>query len=101
VVIERLVFRARFGQGDQVAAAFRTWQEQFTARLGLSARVMVDLTGAMFTVVVESEYRDMAHVAEIADQLQTLFGEGEFQQWFNSWQGAVESGSRELYRVVA
>jgi hypothetical protein len=101
MVIERLVFRAKFGQGDQVAEAFRTWKSQFASRFGLTAHVMVDLTGAMFTVVVESEYRDMAHVAQMADQLTTLFGEAEFQQWFNSWQGAVESGSRELYNVVA
>jgi hypothetical protein len=101
MVIERLVFRAKFGQGDQVAEAFRTWQKQFAARFGQTTRVLVDLSGVMFTVVVESEYRDMAHVNEIADQLASLFGDTEFQQWFASWQGAVESGSRELYRVLA
>ena len=70
-------------------------------RFGLTARIMVDLTGPMFTVVVETEYRDMAQLAEMTEQLQALYGDAEFQQWFGSWQAAVERGSRELYQVVA
>jgi hypothetical protein len=100
MVIERLVWRAKFGQGDQVADAFKQWRAQMAPRFGITARIMVDLTGPMFTVVVETEYRDMAHVAEMAAQLQAMYGDPEFQQWFGSWQGAVESGTRELYQVV-
>jgi hypothetical protein len=100
MIIERLVWRAKFGMGDQVAEAFKRWRMEMAPRFDLTARIMVDLTGPMFTVVVETEYRDMAHVAEMAAQLQALYGDPEFQQWFGSWQGAVESGSRELYLVV-
>jgi hypothetical protein len=100
MIIERLVFRARFGQGDQVSQAFRAWRDQFSQRFDLKARVMVDVTGPMFTVVVESEYRDMAHVAQMTEQMPSMFGQQEFQQWFGTWQGAVELGSRELYQVV-
>jgi hypothetical protein len=37
----------------------------------------------------------------MTEQLQALYGDAEFQQWFGSWQGAVERGSRELYQIVA
>src|SRR5947207_6674887 len=100
MVIERLVWRSKFGQGDQVMAAFATWRTQFAQRDGLTARIMTDLTGPMFTVVVETEYRDLGHVAEHDAHLEAMYREAEFRQWFNSWQGAVESGSRELYTVV-
>jgi len=101
MILEQLVWRAKFGQGDQIAEAFKRWRTQFATRFGLSARILVDVTGPMFTVVVETEYRDMAHVAATAAQLEALYGEAEFQEWFQSWQGAVEHGSRELYSVVA
>ncbi len=100
MIIERLVWRARFGQGDTVTDAFGRWKKDIAPRFGLGVRILVDVTGPMFTVVVESEYRDMAHVAEVAPQLQTLYGEAEFQLWFNTWQGAVEHGSRELFTVI-
>jgi hypothetical protein len=100
MVIERLVWRAKFGQGDTVAAAFSAWRTQFAQPDGLTSRIMVDLTGPMFAVVVETEYRDLAHVAEHDAHLPALYGGAEFQRWFGSWQGAVESGTRELYTVV-
>jgi len=100
VIIERLVWRAKFGQGDTITAAFQRWATEFAPRFGLKARVLVDVTGPMFTVAVESEYRDMRHYGEVTDQLPTVFGEPEFQQWFGSWQAAVEEGTRELYRVL-
>ncbi|HZQ38617.1 MAG TPA: hypothetical protein VFD32_22015 [Dehalococcoidia bacterium] len=100
MIIERLVWRAKFGMGDQVAEAFKRWRTEMAPRFDLTARIMVDLTGPMFTVVVETEYRDMAHVAEMTAQLRALYGDAEFQQWFGSWQGAVEGGSRELYQAV-
>jgi len=101
MIIERAVWQAKFGSGDQVVEAFKHWRAQTAPRFGLTARIMVDLTGPMFTVVVETEYRDMAQLAEMTEQLQALYGDAEFQQWFGSWQAAVERGSRELYRVVA
>ncbi len=100
MIIERLVFTAKFGQGDTVVAAFKEWKERFNARFGLSSRLLVDVTGPMFTVVVESEYRDMAHVAEMAARERAFFAEPEFGQWFARWSNAVEQGSRELYEVV-
>jgi hypothetical protein len=75
MVIERLVWRAKFGQGDQVSQAFSTWRTRYGDRFGLSTRILTDVTGP-------------------------LFGDAEFQQWFGSWQDAVESGTRELYAVV-
>ena len=100
MIIERLVFRAKFGQGDTVARAFQAWRERFAERMGVPMRAMVDVTGPMFTVVVENEYRDMAHVAAAEAQERALFADQEFEQWFGTWSQAVETGSRELYRVL-
>jgi hypothetical protein len=100
MILERLVFRAKFGRGDQVAAAFAEWRDTYAPRFGIKARVLVDVTGPMFTIVAESEYRDLAHVAQLQTDLEKEFANPDFQQWFQKWSELTESGSRELYRVV-
>jgi hypothetical protein len=100
MIVERLVFRAKYGQGDTVVSAFKEWRERFESRFGLKSRLLVDVVGPMFTVVVENEYRDMAHVAESEAREREFFADPEFQAWFASWSQATESGTRELYRVV-
>ncbi|MFN8556484.1 MAG: hypothetical protein U0531_03735 [Dehalococcoidia bacterium] len=100
MIVERLVIRAKFGQGDVVAAAFKEAERMWFERFGLKCRTLVDLTGPMFTVVAENEYRDMAHLAEMQALEQQMYGEPEFQTWFASWSAATESATRELYQVV-
>lgn len=100
MIIERLVFRAKFGQGDQVVAAFREWRDTHAPRFGLPVRVLVDVTGPMFTVIAESEYRDLAQVAQVQAEREKEFANPEFGQWFQKWSNLTESGTRDLYRVV-
>jgi hypothetical protein len=100
MIVERLVFRAKFGQGDEVTGAFTEWRDRHASRFGVPTRVMVDVTGPMFTVVVENEYRDLDQVAQIQRDLEHEFQNPEFQAWFAKWSALTEAGSRELYRLV-
>jgi hypothetical protein len=100
MIVERLVFHAKFGQGDDVAKAFAEWRDVHGPRFGLSARVMIDVTGPMFTVVLETDYRDLSHVAQVQADLEKEFARPEFGAWFQKWSSLTESGTRELYRVV-
>ena len=100
MIIERLVFRAKFGQGDTIVAAFREWKARLGASFGAPIRLLVDVTGPLFTVVVEIEYRDLAHFDELQRREQEMYGGAEFEQWFAGWSAVTESGTRQLYRVV-
>jgi hypothetical protein len=100
MIIERLAFRAKFGQGDSVVEAFKQWRDKFGPQFNVQSRLMVDVTGQMFNVVVENEYRDFDHVAEMEKQQQESFGDPAFQEWFGSWSQLVETGSRDFFRVI-
>ena len=100
MIIERLVFRAKFGQGDMIVAAFRDWKARIGASFGAPIRLLVDVTGPLFTVVVEIEYRDLAHFDELQRREQELYGSAEFEEWFARWATVTESGMRELFRVL-
>ena len=100
MIVERLVFRGKFGQSDTIVEAFREWKERIGASFGAPMRLLVDATGPMFTVVVEIEYRDLAHFDELQRREQELYGSAEFEDWFARWSAATERGTRELYRVL-
>jgi hypothetical protein len=100
MIVERLLFRTQFGKGDEVAAAFCEWRDKHASRWGVRTRVLVDVTGPMFMVVVENEYADLEAVASVQKLMQADFASPEFAAWFPKWAGITESGTRELYRVV-
>ena len=52
------------------------------------------------TVVVEIEYRDLAHFDELQRREQELYGGAEFETWFQAWAAVTQSGTRDLYRVI-
>ena len=60
----------------------------------------MDVTGPLFTVVVEIENRDRAHFDELQRREQELYGGTEFETWFQQWAAVTQSGTRELYRVI-
>jgi hypothetical protein len=103
MVVERLVWKARFGQGDAVVAAFKEFGKTHGPAIGAPIkRLLVDAAGPMFVVVAESEFADLSELAQVQERLQTFYAVPEFQAWFGTWCNAVESGSRELfYRVDA
>ena len=101
MVVERLVFKAKFGQGDCVVAAFKEFRDTLGPAHGMPiARLSVDAAGPMFTLVAETEYVDLSELAQAQERLQTLYARREFQTWFARWCDAVASGSRELYHRI-
>ena len=100
MIVERLVLRGKFGQSDAIVRSFQEWKARIGAGFGAPIRLLVDVTGPLFTVVVEIEYRDLAHFDELQRREQELYGGAEFEEWFAGWSAVTESGTRELYRVV-
>jgi hypothetical protein len=102
MLIERLVWQAKFGQGDAVVAAFKDFRDRLAPQYGIPAyaRILVDATGPMFTVVVDTEYPDMESLARAYAERGQHYASADFHEWFGTWTNAVERGTRELYRVI-
>ena len=60
-------------------------------------RILTDLAGEFFTVVVEFSW---ASLAEMEEQRERAFADARFQEWFSEMSELVESGRRELFAVV-
>jgi hypothetical protein len=64
-----------------------------------SARLYTDATGAMFTVVAESDFPDVSAYAAFLQQDQSMYADPEFQQWFARMQEVTEGGERQLFNM--
>ena len=64
--------------------------------VGKNHRILTDISGPMFTAVIEVETENMS-VWE--SQRRALYKEVEFQVWFNQMMTSVEAGTHEFFRV--
>ncbi len=96
-VIERDVFQAKYGQGDELVALFKRARELMGEHGRSEYRILTDLSGEFFTVVVEFEWESLAQMEAERD---ATFADPRFQEWFAKMPDLVESGRRELFTVV-
>jgi len=83
MITERMTFRAGYGKGDDLVALFKEQADGlFSNPLVLGARLYTDLTGPMFSVIVESDFADMEAYAAFVKQ-----------DWRSTGPGTSRSGS--------
>ncbi|MEX2080033.1 MAG: hypothetical protein WEC33_00310, partial [Dehalococcoidia bacterium] len=100
MIIERLTFRAKYGQGDTLVGLLKEQiARQGAPRGGGASRIYTDRTGGMFTVEFEVEYPDLAAYARADEESQSMYGTPEFQEWFGKMTACTERGSRRLYNA--
>ena len=101
MIIERLTFQAKYGQGDALIALVREFNKTAGAKgLPTIARVYVDRTGPMFRVIWDSESKDLAAYAASAGAEAGMYADPEFQAWFAKMVPLVERGERQLLETV-
>ena len=96
MIVERNVFQAKYGRGDELVQLIQDAAEMLDRRGASSRRILTDLTGPFFTVVTESEFASLADYERASE----VFADPEFGQWFAGMIELVESGTREMYTLV-
>lgn len=64
--------------------------------VGKNPRILTDASGEMFRAVIEIETDSMS---TWESHRRSMFGQVEFQVWFNQLRSTVEAGRHEFYRV--
>ena len=97
VVIIRQLYRALKWQiRPAVGLLQRYGALMVDSGVGRNPRVLTDLSGPMFTAVIEIETSDMA---EWETRRRSMFLRPEFQVWFLQLCNHVDAGAHEFYRV--
>ena len=95
MILVRNVFQAKYARGDELVEHVKQSQP-ILAKYGLTmTRILTDLAGPFFTVVMEIEAEDLADY----ERSREAFADPEFGSWFERMTEFVESGSREFFTI--
>lgn len=99
MIIERLTFQAKYGQGDALLDVLRAGTKMASST-ETRQRVATDVTGTMFTVVWDFEYESMERLMASRAEDEKMYQGAEFKEWFATMQPLVERGERQILEVV-
>ncbi len=100
MVVIRNTFRLKFGKSRDAVALFKEGiaiQKRASAGIDMSTRLLTDLTGPFYTVVLELTVPSLTAFEAAAP---VLMGDKEWQANYQKIAPLVESGSREIFTVV-
>jgi hypothetical protein len=95
MILVRDIFQVKLGQMDKVLAGLKGAMESST-RTSMVSRVLTDISGRYFTLVVETKAESMDAYWE---NLQAGFKDPEVAARDNPLLPYVESGHREFYNI--
>lgn len=96
MVLQRMVFQAKYGKANELVALLKKGGELYTKHGLDKGRVLTDLTGPMFTVIWENTIESIGAVEK---ERSKLFSDPAFGPWFVQMLGVVEKGTREFYTI--
>jgi hypothetical protein len=101
MIVVRNVFRLKFGKSREAVALVKDGlaiQRKAMAGVDFSTRLLTDVTGPFYTLVLELTVADLATFEANAPR---LFADKEWQANYQKMAPLVESGHREVFTVVA
>ena len=96
MIVERDVFQAKYGHGDELVALLKESKPMMIKAGAKNVRILTDLTGTFFTVVMEVEYGSAAEM----EKTLSMMGDPEFEKWFQRMVPMVDTGNRQLFSIV-
>lgn len=100
MIVVRNVFHLKFGKAREALVLFKeslAIQERLGTAKELPTRILTDVTGAFYTVVLEITAPSLAEFEAAAPR---IMGHPEWQSAYRKLTDLIESGSREIYTVV-
>ena len=102
MMVIRNVFRLKFGKAREAVGLFKEGiaiQKRVGAGAGIDfpTRLLTDVTGPFYTVVLELTVPNLAAFEGAAPQ---LLGDKDWQANYQKIGSLVESGSREIFTLV-
>jgi hypothetical protein len=98
MILVRNVFHLKFGKAREAVAILKDGlaiQKKLTSEI--STRLLTDLTGDFYTIVLEIT---TASLASLETMQPRIMGDKEWQANYQKLLPLVESGHREIYTIV-
>jgi len=97
MILVRDIFSLRFGSMREALALWKEGQALMKASGHVPSRLLTDLTGEYYTLVLESEF---ASLSEYEKGHGSAAMTDEFRAWYQKFSALVVSGKREMFSIV-
>jgi hypothetical protein len=100
MILVRNVFRLKYGKAREATALVKEAlgiQKRVLTGVEFSTRVLTDVTGPFYTLVLELTVPNLASFEKYGPQ---LFADKEWQANYQKMTPLVESGYREIFTIV-
>jgi len=98
MIVVRNVFRLKFGKAKEAVAIMKEGLAiQKRAGNDMPMRLMTDLTGSFYTVVLEITAPNMA---ALEASMPKVMGDKDWQANYQKFSALVDSGSRQIFTIV-
>jgi len=97
MILVRLVFQAKFGRAEELAAAFKSYVEPVAGQR-VRMRVLTDLSGPFDTVVQELEFESFEAWQRSSA---AMFSDPRAQDLMHRTSELIDSGYKEFYTIEA
>ncbi len=100
MVVIRNVFQLKFGKAKEAVPLMKEGlaiQQKALSDIKFSARLLTDVTGPFYTLVLEITVPDLAAFESSASR---IFADSTWQANYQKFSALVESGYREVFTVV-
>lgn len=99
MILERMVFRLKFGKAKEVKALMKESKNIMPADWQKNMRTMFDLTGPSYTFVMETTYESLTAMEKIHQTEMPSFSK-EMGEWYQKFSALVDSSYREMFTIT-
>lgn len=97
MIVIRNTFQVKFGKMKEAVPLLKENMARAAAAGGKAGRLMTDVTGPFYTLVLEFEFENMADADRNMNTIGKLPG---WQETYHKFCAVVDSGRREIFSVV-
>ena len=98
MIVVRNVFRLKFGKSKEAVALLKEGiAMQRRAGVEMKQRLMTDLVGTFYTLVLELTVSNMA---ELEANMPKAMGDKDWQATYQKFSALVDTGYREIFTLV-
>ena len=97
MIVVRDVFQLKFGKAREAIAIMRDAMKVEDNSRYRTSRVLVDLTGDYYQLVMESEFESLG---DFETALQEVTSSSAWREIYSRFTPLVQSGRREVFRIV-
>ncbi len=97
MIVVRNVFQLEFGKAREARVLVAEMQTLVKKHGGRSSKYLTDLTGAFYTLVMETSYKNLS---EYEKESEEVMGKEDFEKWYKKFIPLIKSGYREIFSVI-